>query len=249
MLDVRNLSFAYGNHKRPQTVLDALTLRVADREFVAILGPSGCGKSTLLRIMAGFLRPTLGSVLHKGVEVDGPREDRTMMVQQNALFPWMTVAENVSYPLRIQGISEAEANNSAQEWLERISLAKFADFYPSQLSIGMQQRVAVARLFAGKATVLLMDEPFGALDTVTRIQAQQLLLEIWGEERRTVVFVTHDVEEALLLADRIVVLGANPPRLVEEYPVRWPRPREFDQVFAKDFVDARRMLLGLIGAR
>jgi NitT/TauT family transport system ATP-binding protein len=159
------------------------------------------------------------------------------------------VAENVAYPLRILGFSRLEARHAATEWLERISLTNFADFYPNQLSIGMQQRVAVARLFAGRATVLLMDEPFGALDTVTRIQAQRLLLQIWEEERRTVVFVTHDVEEALLLADRIVVLGANPARLIQEYPVKWPRPRGFERIFSQDFVDARRTLLGLVGAR
>jgi NitT/TauT family transport system ATP-binding protein len=249
MLDVLNLSFAYDNQKQPQPVLDGLTLKVADREFVVVLGPSGCGKSTLLRILAGFLRPTSGSVMHKGKELDGAGEDRAMMVQQNALFPWLTVSENVAYPLRVLGLSRLEARHAANEWLERISLANFADFYPNQLSIGMQQRVAVARLFAGRATVLLMDEPFGALDTVTRIQAQRLLLQIWGEERRTVVFVTHDVEEALLLADRIVVLGANPARLIEEYPVKWPRPRDFERIFSQDFVDARRTLLGLVGAR
>ena len=247
-LDVRNLSFAYSNRKQPLLVLDKLTLQVADREFVAILGPSGCGKSTFLRVLAGFLSPTSGIALQDGAELVGPGEDRAMLVQQNALFPWLTVIDNIAYPLRIQGVARPEGRRIAMELLEKVSLGEFAEYYPHQLSIGMQQRVAVVRLFAGKAAVLLMDEPFGALDTVTRIEAQQLLMQIWREQRRTVIFVTHDVEEALLLADRIVVLGAKPARLIQEYPVRWPRPREFGQLFSKDFVDARRMLLGLVGA-
>jgi sulfonate transport system ATP-binding protein len=247
--DVRDLSLIFRDRKQRLMVLDRLTLHVADGEFVAILGPSGCGKTTLLRILAGFLAPSSGSVIKDGQQLSGPGADRAMLMQQNALFPWLTVLNNIAYPLRIQGASRPEARQAAKRWLERIDLEDFAEFLPPRLSIGMQQRVALARMFAGDAGVLLMDEPFGALDTVTRSLAQRLLMQIWGEERRTVLFVTHDVEEALLLADRIVVLGAKPARLIQEYPVRWPRPRTFEQIFSEEFVAARRVLLELIGAR
>lgn len=246
-LDIRDLSFAYRNRRQSFLALDRLDLHIADREFVAILGPSGCGKSTLLHLLAGFLYPTAGVILQNGEKVTGPGQDRAILVQQNALFPWLTVIENIAYPLRIQGVPQCDAKELVDRWLARIALTEFAGFYPHQISIGMQQRVAVARLFIGKASVLLMDEPFGALDTVTRIGVQRLLLQIWSEERRTVLFVTHDVEEALLLADRVLVLGANPARLIEERTVPWPRPRDFRQLFSEEFVEVRRELLELIG--
>jgi NitT/TauT family transport system ATP-binding protein len=247
-IDVLDLSVAYDHNPGRQPVLDRLTLHIHDGEFVAIIGPSGCGKSTLLRALAGFISPSAGSILKDGSEVLGPGRDRAIVMQQNALFPWLNVLENIAYPLRIQGVSRKERIEVASEWLDRIALREYAHFYPQQLSIGMQQRVALARLFAGDAEVLLMDEPFAALDTVTRLHSQCLLLQIWESERRTVVFVTHDVEEALLLADRVLVLGDVPTRLLKEHLVSWPRPRNFNEIFSEGFVQARRELLALIGA-
>lgn len=247
-IDVFDLCMNYSADGDSLPVLDNLTFHIDDGGFVAILGPSGCGKTTLLRILAGFISPSSGSVLKNGKVLDGPGSDRAIVMQQGALFPWLNVLENIAYPLKIQGMPADEREGIARGWLSKISLQDYEGYYPHQLSIGMQQRVAVARLFVGNAEVLLMDEPFGALDTITRLHSQRLLLQIWGQERRTVIFVTHDVEEALLIADRILVLGTRPGRLILDYPVKWRRPRDFNQVFSDDFVKARQVLLGLIGA-
>jgi len=247
-IEVSELSMWADHGAKRQTILDRLSFRVADGEFIVLLGPSGCGKSTLLRALAGFERPSAGTVVKDGAEIVKPGSDRAMVMQQNALFPWLRVIENIEYPLMIEGIPPDERRQRAARWLEEVGLQEFSSYYPRQLSIGMQQRVALARLFTGHSGTLLMDEPFGALDTVSRVHSQKMLLQIWERERRTVIFVTHDVEEALLLADRVLVLGGTPTRLLKEHPIEWQRPREFDVIFTEQFIRMRRELLTLIGA-
>ena len=247
-IELEDLSVSLGPTGIRRTVLAGLTFHIADGEFVAILGPSGCGKSTLLRVLAGFQRPSSGLLRINGQDSPGPAGDRAMVMQQNALFPWMTVLGNIDYPLRLQGMARKQARQTAMQWLDRVGLRGFGEHYPQQISVGMQQKAALARLFTGNAGTLLMDEPFGALDTVARTDAQKLLLNIWEAERRTVAFVTHDVEEALLLADRVLVLGGSPTRLIRSYPIPWSRPREFRLLFTPDFSRLRQELLGMTGA-
>jgi len=206
---------------------------------VCLIGASGCGKSTLLRIVAGFEQPTAGDVRVYGAPIAGPGSDRGMVFQDYALFPWMTVRDNIGFGPRQKKKSKAEIRETTERYLEMVGLAQFADRYPYQLSGGMKQRVAIARVLANEADILLMDEPFGALDALTREQLQDELLEIWARTKVTVLFVTHSVEEAALLADRVVVMTAGPGRIESDNRVRLSRPRD---VSAPDFNDLRRTL-------
>jgi NitT/TauT family transport system ATP-binding protein len=193
-------------------------------EFVAVIGPSGCGKTTLLHVLAGLLRPTTGNVELSG-EAPGQPPGASLVFQENSLFPWMTVVENAAFGLEMRRVGRAQRESRAARMLERFGLAGREHAYPRQLSAGMKQRVAVIRAFLSGTPVLLMDEPFAALDRQARMRAQQELIELWESERKTVVFVTHDVDEALVLSDRIVVLGPSPGTVVAEYPVPVERPR------------------------
>jgi ABC-type nitrate/sulfonate/bicarbonate transport system ATPase subunit len=218
---VRGLSVAYG----PQRVLNGVSLDVADREFVCLLGPSGCGKTTLLNAIAGFIRPAAGEISVGDAPVRGPGRDRGMVFQEYALFPWFTVEENVEYGPRLRGVARAERREIARRYLALVGLEAHRDHYPNQLSGGQRQRVAIARALANGPDILLMDEPFGALDAMTREGLQEELLRIWEAERRTCVFVTHSVGEAVFLADRIVVMQARPGRIAATFPNPVPRPR------------------------
>ena len=211
----------------PMPALRPIDLAVADNDFVAILGPSGCGKSTLLRLVAGLDRPTSGTILLDGRPVGGPGPDRGMVFQSYTLFPWLTVAENVGFGLREKGVPAAERERIVAGWLDRVGLAGFARHYPRQLSGGMQQRTAIARALANDPAILLLDEPFGALDNQTRALMQELLLGIWERERKTVLFVTHDIEEAIFLASRVVVMSARPGRIKAEVAIDLPHPRPY----------------------
>jgi len=211
----------------PTRALEPTNLSVADNDFVTILGPSGCGKSTLLRMVAGLDTPTTGRILLDGKVITGPGADRGMVFQSYTLFPWLTVAENVAFGLRERGISQKERSNIAREWLEKVGLTSFASHFPKQLSGGMQQRTAIARALANDPKMLLLDEPFGALDNQTRALMQELLLGIWERERKTVIFVTHDIEEAIFLASRVVVMSARPGRIKADIPVDLPHPRHY----------------------
>ncbi|QUS38105.1 ABC transporter ATP-binding protein [Tardiphaga alba] len=211
----------------PTRALEPTHLNVADNDFVTILGPSGCGKSTLLRMVAGLDTPTTGRILLDGKAITGPGADRGMVFQSYTLFPWLTVAENVAFGLRERGISQKERSNIAREWLEKVGLTSFANHFPKQLSGGMQQRTAIARALANDPKILLLDEPFGALDNQTRALMQELLLGIWERERKTVIFVTHDIEEAIFLASRTVVMSARPGRIKADIPVDLPHPRHY----------------------
>ncbi len=205
--------------------LDRLTLDILDGEFVTVVGPSGCGKSTAMNIAAGLQTPTAGRILVDGAAVDGPGPERGIIFQQYALFPWLTVRENVEFGLRIAGKRRAERRATADHFMELVGLQDFADALPKTLSGGMKQRCAIARAYAVNPKILLMDEPFGALDALTRVQLQDKLLEAWSRERRTVMFITHDVDEAVYLARRVVVMAARPGRLHRIIPVELPYPR------------------------
>ena len=208
-LEVRRLTKTFAkNGGGTSTALGDVSFAVQRREFITVVGPSGCGKSTLVRILAGLEDETAGEVLVDGRPVHGPGRDRGMVFQGYTLFPWLTVMRNVMFGLRLNGIGHDEARSQALQWIELVGLTRFADAYPHQLSGGMKQRVAIARALANKPRILLMDEPFGALDPNTRLQMQSHLLQIWRNVNITVVFITHDLDEAILLAQRIVVLGA-----------------------------------------
>ncbi len=211
----------------PIRALQPINITVADNDFVTILGPSGCGKSTLLRIVAGLDSPTTGRVLLDDRPVTRPGPDRGMVFQSYTLFPWLTVAENVAFGLREKGVAQKERQDVSRLWLERVGLTNFADHYPKQLSGGMQQRTAIARALANEPSILLLDEPFGALDNQTRALMQELLLGIWERERKTVLFVTHDIEEAIFLASRVVVMSARPGRIKAEVNVDLAHPRHY----------------------
>ncbi len=211
----------------PTVALQPTSLAVADNDFITILGPSGCGKSTLLRIVAGLDQPTSGRVLLDGTAVAGPGADRGMVFQSYTLFPWLTIRENVCFGLRERRSSHAEQDERSAYWLAKVGLTGFEHHYPKQLSGGMQQRTAIARALANDPKILLLDEPFGALDNQTRSLMQELLLAIWETDRKTILFVTHDIEEAIFMANRVVVMSARPGRIKAEVAVPIPHPRQY----------------------
>jgi NitT/TauT family transport system ATP-binding protein/sulfonate transport system ATP-binding protein len=219
----------------PTIALQPVSLDVADNDFITILGPSGCGKSTLLRIVAGLDAPTAGKVLLDGAPVTGPGRDRGMVFQSYTLFPWLTVEENIRFGLREQAMPIARQREIASHYVERVGLAGFERHYPKMLSGGMQQRTAIARALANDPKILLLDEPFGALDHQTRGLMQELLLGIWEAERKTVLFVTHDIEEAIFMANRVVVMTARPGRVKDDVPVSLPHPRHYTLKTSADF--------------
>jgi NitT/TauT family transport system ATP-binding protein len=207
------------------TALDQVSLDIADEEFVAVVGPSGCGKSTLLGMAGGLVEPTEGEVLVDGAPVTGPGPDRGVIFQQYALFPWLTVRRNVEFGLKLADLPAAVRHERAERAIELVGLTEFADALPKTLSGGMKQRCAIARAYAVDPQVLLMDEPFGALDALTRVQLQDQLLHTWSQDRRTVLFITHDVDEAVYLARRVVVMAARPGRIQNVVDVDLPYPR------------------------
>ncbi|MDR5695849.1 MAG: ABC transporter ATP-binding protein [Armatimonadota bacterium] len=228
------------------TAIDRLSLQVREREIVSIVGPSGCGKSTLLRLVAGLIRPTSGEILLDGRRVEGPGADRGMVFQSYTLFPWLTVQGNVEFGLRIRGVGAEERREIARRYIELVGLVGFEHAYPKELSGGMMQRVAIARVLANDPEVLLMDEPFGALDAQTRSLMQELLLQVWEKTRKTILFVTHDIDEAIFLGDRVYVMTARPGRIKEEIPVSLPRPRTLEVTTAEPFMAIKRRVLSLI---
>jgi NitT/TauT family transport system ATP-binding protein len=246
VLEIEELGRQFQSEHGPVTALERISFRAHKRELVVFIGASGCGKSTLIRILAGLDYPTSGAVLLDGHEVRGPGRDRGMVFQGYTLFPWRTVQDNVMFGLEIGGMPKAQAAKEAREWIELVGLARFARSYPHQLSGGMKQRVAIARALANHPRILLMDEPFGALDAQTRAQMQSYLLQIWKQVDITILFVTHDLDEAIYLADRIVVLGPNPGRILEIIEVPVPRPREPSQFLSDEFVATKRHLERLI---
>lgn len=242
-LSLRDVKKSYhGGH----SVFDGITLDIHRREFITVIGPSGCGKSTLLRIIAGLDECSGGTILLNGKEVWGPGPDRGMVFQGYTLFPWRTVKRNVMFGLEMKGKSSIAAEEEARAWLAMVGLSKFENSYPHELSGGMKQRVAIARALATEPRILIMDEPFGALDSQTRAQMQSYLIQIWRKVDVTILFITHDLDEAVYLSDRILVMGVNPGGVVEfiENPV--PRPRAPTQMFETEFQSVKARLEQLI---
>ncbi|MEW6267593.1 MAG: ABC transporter ATP-binding protein [Thermodesulfobacteriota bacterium] len=221
----RGVTKVYPSRRRPVYALRDFNLEVAEGEFVAIVGPSGCGKSTFLRILGGLIKPTSGEITLRPGQEGSPLQN--IVFQEYAIFPWKTVSDNVAFGLQMRGISKRERRNTALEWLRKVGLGKFADSYPHQLSGGMKQRVSLARAFANNPEILLMDEPLGALDAQTRAVLQEELIRLWEELRKTVVYITHSIEEAVWLGDRVVLMTAHPGTNKNEFPVPFPRPRGF----------------------
>ncbi|MCR4470180.1 MULTISPECIES: ABC transporter ATP-binding protein [unclassified Burkholderia] len=246
ILDVRHVGKRFATPQGECVALDDISFRTHRREFVCVIGPSGCGKSTLIRILAGLDAQTSGEVLLDGKPVQGPGADRGMVFQGYTLFPWLTVKKNVMFGLRMNGSSSGEAEREALQWLDLVGLTRFADVYPHQLSGGMKQRVAIARALANRPRILLMDEPFGALDAQTRARMQTHLLDIWRNIDVTILFITHDLDEAIFLADRILVLKANPGGVQELIEVPVPRPRDYAQVNTPEFIATKARLEALI---
>lgn len=227
-------------------VLDGISFGVRRREFLSIIGPSGCGKSTLIRIAAGLENATSGEFFLDGKKVFGTSAERGMVFQKYTLFPWLSVKQNVRFGLEASGYGNDDADATALQWLQIVGLEKYANYYPKQLSGGMQQRVAIARALAPQPRVLLMDEPFGALDAQTRSQMQKYLLEVWKNIDITILFVTHDLDEAVFLSDRILTLQANPGKVRELVTVDVPRPRTEESLFLSEFVSLRKHVENLI---
>ncbi|WP_128931049.1 ABC transporter ATP-binding protein [Bradyrhizobium zhanjiangense] len=245
-IDVSHLSISLGEGKLAfETVCD-LDFTIAPAELVCILGPSGCGKSTLLGALAGHLQVTQGQVTVDDQPILGPNPERGIVFQQHTLFPWKRVRDNVAFGPKMRGIGRAERRRAADDILRLVGLEGFERFYPSQLSGGMQQRVEIARVLINQPRVLLMDEPFGALDAQTRSRMQEVLLDIWTKIPTTTVFVTHDIEEGLFLADRIIVMSARPGRVIDDIRLPFGRPRQSELVTEGEFVRLKRHVLHLL---
>jgi NitT/TauT family transport system ATP-binding protein len=226
IIEVRGLNMNFTGKTAPIVVLENITLQVSRGEFVCIVGPSGCGKSTLLNIIAGFFKPTSGEVLVNGTRVSGPDPQRIFVFQENGVFPWLTVEQNIGFGL--DRLSPAERAPIVQRYIEMVGLTKFEKVYPRELSGGMRQRVEIARALAANPDIIYMDEPFGALDFLTRLKVRADLTRIWQEERKTILFVTHDIEESVQLADRVIVLSPRPGKIQKDLAVDLPRPRDLD---------------------
>jgi NitT/TauT family transport system ATP-binding protein len=244
-LEIRNVTktFRTDGGEIIMKALDNVSIEVHSREFLCIVGPSGCGKTTLLRMIAGLDRPTSGEIILDGKSVEGPSPDRGMVFQEFSLFPWRTVVKNVEFGLEIKGVDEEDRRTIAEEYIELVGLRGFENHYPYELSGGMKQRVAIARALATEPSILLMDEPFGSVDAQTRNVLQEELLEIWKRTKKTILFVTHSVDEAIYLADRVAVMSARPGRLVECYCITIPRPRKRTGVEVNEIREKLLMVL------
>lgn len=232
--ECRHVGMSYETRNGRVVALDDITFTVGEREFVCLVGPSGCGKTTLIKIIAALLKPTVGEVVFaNGRALDG-RPRSALVFQEHAVFPWMTVLDNVTFGLEMQGVGRREREERARSFINRVGLSAFARHYPHELSVGMRQRVGIARAFVAGVPILLMDEPFGSLDAQTRLVLQQELLRIWKDDRKVVLYVTHDLDEAVLLGDRVLVMSGRPGRILEEIVVPLGRPRSLDDLGRPD---------------
>lgn len=245
-VQIQDLSIRFGQEANAHIAVQNFNLTIEPGEFVCLLGPSGCGKSTVMNALAGFIKASQGSVQLDGKTVEKPGPDRGMVFQQHSLLPWKTVLENVAFGPLMTGATKSQAQSLARTFLEVVGLSAYAERFPNTLSGGMQQRVGIARALANYPSVLLMDEPFGALDAQTRHMMQENLLEIWSEFRNTVLFVTHDIDEAVYLADRVIVMSAAPGRLIEDIPINLHRPRTEDVYSDPAFISIKQRCLKLI---
>ena len=238
-VSIRNVVKKYDTRNGEMIALNGANLDIMENEFICVIGPSGCGKSTLLNIIAGLLEPTSGEVIVDGHKVEGTGVDRGVVFQQYALFPWLTVKKNVQFGLKLQGKSQKEMDAISEKYIKMVGLEKFTDSYPKELSGGMKQRVAIARAYAAEPEVLLMDEPFGALDAQTRTQLQTELLETWQREKKTCFFITHDVEEAIILAQTVIIMSARPGRIRDIVKIDIPYPRTQETKMTKEFMELK----------
>ena len=246
MIEITQVSREFAKQDRKVVALQDIDLAVAEGEFVALLGPSGCGKSTLLNMVAGFDAPTRGAVRFDGEPVRTPSPRRAVVFQEPALFPWYTVHDNITFGLKTRGVAPAAYRGRVETIVEQVGLRGFESHYPAELSGGMKQRVGIARVLVMEPDVLLMDEPFGSLDAQTRSVMQELLLSVWERHQQTVLFVTHDIEEALLLADSVSVMTARPGRIKKRLAVELPRPRALEVTTSPFFNELKREVLALI---
>ena len=246
MLKIEGLSKSFSRQGKTITALEGFDLEVAEGEFVAIVGPSGCGKSTFLHMFGGFEPKNAGRMLLDGHEVVGPGVDRGMLFQEYALYPWRTVMGNVLWPLEAQGLPKAERQKIAAKFINLVGLSDFTNHYPNELSGGMKQRVALARLLALNPRVLLMDEPFGALDAQNRELLQEELERIWEQTRKTVLFVTHDIDEAIYLADRVIIFTARPGKIKADLRIDLPRPRSIEIKKTSEYAHYRNTIWDLL---
>lgn len=238
-IEIKGLNKVYKTRNGETIALQNTDLTIKNNEFVCVVGPSGCGKTTLLNIIGGLEESTSGSVKLDGVEVKGPGKERGVVFQQYALFPWKTVIKNVEFGLKLRGLNKEERRKKAEHYLDLVGLKDFANAYPKELSGGMKQRVAIARAYAVEPEVLLMDEPFGALDAQTRAQLQEELLKTWQKEQKTCFFITHDVDEAVILAQRVVIMSARPGRIKEIIDVDIPYPRDQSTKLDERFIEIK----------
>ena len=245
-IDVRNMGVTFGTNGSSVIAVNDVSLSVQPGEFVSLIGPSGCGKSTLLNIVAGFMKPTSGEALLDGKPITRPGSDRGVVFQQYSLFPWLSVRKNVEFGLKMAGVELTRRESTSRALLDLAGLLGFENHYPDQLSGGMKQRIGIIRALATSPRVLLMDEPFGALDTQTRVVMQEILTNIWQQFRISVLFVTHDIEESIFLSDRIYVMTARPGRIKAEITVPLPRPRKPEMTDTREFMDLVQELKGLI---
>jgi NitT/TauT family transport system ATP-binding protein len=242
-VSVDHVSLTFKSRKGASvTALDGLSLEIPDKQFAVIVGPSGCGKSSLLDILAGLREPTGGTCKLDGKSIQGPGAERGMVFQNYSLFPWLSVAKNVEFGLRLKNASLAECRERAMHYINAVGLTQFQDAYPKQLSGGMKQRVAIARALANDPEVLLMDEPFGALDSQTRAVMQELLLAVWEKSQKTVLFVTHDIDEALFLGEKVYVMSARPGRMIDVIDVMFPHPRSYDVLTSPECIALKRRI-------
>jgi len=244
-LELRNVTKTFNTEEGKMEALEGINIEVKPNEFLCIIGPSGCGKTTLLRLVAGLDYPNKGEIILDGKEVKGPSPDRGMVFQEFSLFPWRTVLKNVEFGLEIKGMKDKERREIAEKYIELVGLKGFENRYPYELSGGMKQRVAIARALATEPAILLMDEPFGSVDAQTRNILQEELLEIWARTKKTVLFVTHSVDEAVYLADRVAVMSARPGCLVKCLDINIPRPRKRTSLEVNEFRGKLLMLLSL----
>jgi len=244
-LELRNVTKVFNTEEGKMGALEGISLVVKPKEFLCIIGPSGCGKTTLLRLIAGLDYPSSGEIILDGKEVKGPSPDRGMVFQEFSLFPWRTVLKNVEFGLEIKGMKDKARKELAERYIELVGLKGFENCYPYELSGGMKQRVAIARALATEPAILLMDEPFGSVDAQTRNILQEELLEIWKRTKKTILFVTHSVDEAVYLADRVAVMSARPGCLIKCLSIDIPRPRKRTSVEVNEFREQLLMLLSL----
>jgi NitT/TauT family transport system ATP-binding protein len=224
-IEIQNLSFSYSTKKKTFNVCNNINLKIRENEFICLVGPSGCGKTTLLKIIAGFEKPTSGKVYEHGIEIKGMSYKRGVVFQEDAVFPWLTVYDNVEYGLKSRGIQQKIRKEIVEHYINLVGLSKFKYSYPKELSTGMKKRVDIARVLANEPTITLMDEPFGALDAFTKETLQIKLIQIWESSKKTLIFVTHDLEEALFLGDRIALMKVEPNLPLQLYDIPFPRPR------------------------